>query len=117
MIAIKPHSITFAAVSQAVLSNGVLGNPSLGTGSAPIACLCVPLEPSEAYQLFGAVLLNPWKVFLEVADAEANAAPNASIVFNAQTYWQKGEAQIFGNGDAADCAIVFMSQNQYPLEV
>ena len=116
MVMIKPHTITISPVNQATLSNGVLGNPAPGTASSAIRCLCTPMQPQEAYARFGATLINPWKVLMEVGDAVTHASPNALVEFDGRQYWQKGAAEILNNGDPADCAVVLMSENQYPLE-
>jgi hypothetical protein len=112
-LVIKPHSVSVAAVTQAVGSDSVLQNPTLGSFGAPIACLVVPLAPSESYRIFGVVLEDPRKVFIEVASA-ASFPPNCAISFNGLTFWQKGYPEIHSNGDPADCAIFTMSRNQYP---
>ncbi len=113
MVLLKPHTITITPVAQAQLGDGVIQNPAPGTQSGAISCLCVPMTPRESYQAFGAVLLNPWTVYLEVSDAQASASPNAEILFNGQQYWQKGEAEIRQTGDVTDCAVIYMSQNQF----
>lgn len=112
-VIIKPHTVTVAAVSQGVGGDSVLLNPSLGTFGSPIPCLVVPLAPTESYKIFGAILEDPRKVFIEVA-AAASFSPNCAIRFNGLSFWQKGYPEIHSNGDSADCAIVTMSRNQYP---
>ncbi len=116
MVIIKPHTIRIAPVSQAVLTTGILADPATGAASPSIRCLCTPLSPQEAYSQLGATLVNPWSVLLEVSDAVAYSAPNAEILFNGKQFWQKGAAEVRSNGDAADCAVLWMAENQYPLE-
>lgn len=113
MVLIKPHSVVVTPQTQPQGSNQVIQNPTAGDPSDAIACLVSPMAPSEAYQTFGVALLDPRKVLIEVADA-ASFSPNATIVFNGANFWQKGYTEIHQNGDDADCAIVYMSRNQFP---
>ncbi|MDR3691183.1 MAG: hypothetical protein P4L46_17515 [Fimbriimonas sp.] len=112
-VQIKPHSITVRTVAQTAGSDSVLENPVADSPSAPIACLCQPLKPKEAFERFGVVLRDAWTVTLEIADA-ASLSPQALIAFGSNTYAIQGDVEVHQNGDAADCAIAYMARLQYP---
>jgi hypothetical protein len=113
MVAIKPHTVTVAPVTQTAASSGVLGNPAIGAASSPIACLVVPMQPAEVYHQFGVELTDPRKIYLEVSDS-SHFSPNARIEFGGVAFWQKGPVEVHQTGDVTDCAVVYMSKNQYP---
>jgi len=110
---ITPHRVTVQSVSQALLSDSVLGNPEAGAVSADISCLCVPMKPAETFAKFGVVLRDAWTIYVEVSDA-ATFAPQAEVTFNGQVLYVQGDVEIHENGDAADCALVYATRLQYP---
>lgn len=110
---IKPHVITARSVTQATGIDSVLGNPARGSEGFAISCLCAQLKPIESFQRFGVALVDAWVVYLETADA-VGMAPQTEIAFNAKTYYVRGDVEIHQNGDAADCAVVYMTRLQYP---
>ena len=113
MVQIKPHSVTIRAVSQTPLSNSVLGNPSQGTATSPIRCLCIPLRPREAFARFGVVLQDAWTIYVEVCDAAA-FTPQAEVWFGAIVLYVQGDPEVHQNGDIADCAVIYATRIQYP---
>jgi len=113
---LKPHSVTVKTVTQTAMSDSVLGNPAPGAASSPIACLCAPMRPREAFERFGVVLQDAWTIYVELADAPT-FAPQAEVTFGALVLYVQGDAEIHQNGDAADCALVFATRLQYPEAV
>ena len=113
MLEITPHSITVQAVTQTALSDSVLGNPAAGTPSSPVACLCVPMKPAEAFQRFGVVLRDAWTIYVEVADAHT-FSPQAIVTFGSLKLYVQGDVEMHQNGDDADCAVVYVTRIQYP---
>lgn len=110
---IKPHVVTVSAVTQASLSDSVLGNPVTGGASPSIRCLCVPMRPGEAFERFGVVLKDAWTIYVEVSDA-ATFTPQAEVTFGSLVLYVQGDVEMHSNGDAADCALVYATRLEYP---
>ena len=110
---IKPHSVTVSAVTQAELSDSVLGNPDTGVASSSIQCLCVPMRPGEAFERFGVVLKDAWTIYVEVSDA-ATFTPQAEVTFGSLVLYVQGDVEMHANGDTADCALVYATRLEYP---
>jgi len=112
-IVVKPHFVTVRAVSQTARSDSVLGNPARGTASGPIACLCVPMKPKEAFERFGVVLQDAWTIYVEIADM-GHFTPQAEVAFGATTLYVQGDVEVHQTGDVTDCALVYATRIQYP---
>lgn len=112
-IQITPHTVTVQAVTQTALVDGVLGNPAAGMTSSPIACLCVPMKPAEAFERFGVALRDAWTIYIDTGDAPT-FTPQAQVLFGSLTLYVHGDVEIHHNGDAADCALVYATRIQYP---